>query len=182
MPVQEQFSVFPEPKIVHYTDESKEVFDQCYDRVQSEAEKTAEPFTCLWGRCVEEAKKFALIYACSASRENPIIDENAARWACRLSEHLTLRKLFFAMNHMAASEQGHLENEIANYVKQHKFVTQSQLINRFKFGVEKRLRDEAIRNLLATGRLVREKMKVGHSRQTSTIYRITRTKKLKNQQ
>ena len=182
IPAQEQFSVFPEPKIVHYTDESKEVFDQFYDNVQSETEKTAEPFMCLWGRCVEEAKKLALIYACSASRENPIIDKNAARWACKLSKHLTLRKLFFAMNHMAASEQGHLENEIANYVKQHKFITQTQLINRFKFGVEKRLRDEAIRNLLATGRLVREKMKVGNSRQTSTIYRIPRTKKLKNQQ
>jgi hypothetical protein len=182
IPAQEQFSVFPEPKIVHYNDESKEVFDQFYDNVQSETEKTAEPFVCLWGRCVEEAKKLALIYACSASKENPIIDKNAARWACKLSKHLTLRKLFFAMNHMAASEQGHLENEIANYVKQHKFITQTQLINRFKYGVEKRLRDEAIRNLLATGRLIREKMKVGNSRQTSTIYRIPRTKKLKNQQ
>ena len=182
IPVQDKFTVLPEPKIVPYTDESKELFDQFYDYVQSETEKTAEPFTCLWGRCVEEAKKFALIYACSASRENPIIDKNAARWACRLSEHLTLRKLFFAMNHMAASEQGHLENEIVNYVKKHKFITQTQLIDRFKFGVEKRLRDEAIRNLLATGRLIREKMKVGDSRQSSTIYRISRTKKLKNQQ
>lgn len=63
--------------------------------------------------------------------------------------------------------------------KRHKFVTQTQLIDRFKHGVDKRLREEAIKNLLATGRLVREKMKVGKSRQTSTIYRIPSTKKLR---
>jgi len=177
-----EFVVIPEARTVEYTEEAKEIFDLFYDKVQNATDNTTEHFACIWGRCVEEAKKFALIYACSVSMEEPIIDKDATKWACRLSEHLTLRKLYFAMNHMASNEQGHLENDIIIYVKKHKFVTQTQLVDRFKRGVDKRMREEAIKNLVATGRLIRDKTKITKSRQVSTIYRIPQTKKLNDQQ
>ena len=41
----------------------------------------------------EEKAPPALIYACSANAEKPVIDADAARWACDLSEHLTRRML-----------------------------------------------------------------------------------------
>jgi len=87
------FQVIPEPTVVTYTEEAKQLFDQFSDQCTNAEENTPEDFQCLWVRSVEEAKKLALIYACSVSIDNPIIDAEAATWACRLSEHLTLRKL-----------------------------------------------------------------------------------------
>jgi hypothetical protein len=172
IPEQNQFSVFPEAKAVPYTEEAKQIFNHFGDKCRKIKKETDERLMCLWARSVQEAKKLALIYACSVSRENPVMDANAAAWACRLSEHLTLRKLYIANSHMAADEQGHLENDMVLYVKKHKTVTQTQLINRFKHGVPKRLREEAIKNLLETGRLIREKMTVGKSQKPSTVFRI----------
>jgi hypothetical protein len=172
IPEQSQFSVFPEARIVPYTEEAKQIFTQFSVQCKKAKSETDERLVCLWARSVQEAKKLALIYACSASMDNPSIDTNAATWACRLSEHLTLRKLYIANSHMAADEQGHIENDIVLYVKKHKSVTQTQLVNRFAHGVQKRLRDEAIKNLLETGRLIREKMTVGKSRKPSTIFRV----------
>jgi hypothetical protein len=177
IPEQNQFSVFPEARIVPYTEEAKQIFTQFGDKCKQAKIETDERLTCLWARSVQEAKKLALIYACSASMDNPSIDATAATWACRLSEHLTLRKLYIANSHMAADEQGHIENDIANFVKKHKSVTQTQLIDRFKHGVPKRLREDAIKNLLETGRLIREKMTVGKSRKPSTIFRVPAKKR-----
>jgi hypothetical protein len=50
----------------------------------------------LWARAEEKVCRLALIHACSARREGPAVDEAAARWACRLSEHLTRRTLALA--------------------------------------------------------------------------------------
>ena len=172
IPTQEPFSVFPEAKAVPYTDEAKRIFTHFGDQCRKAKKETDERLMCLWARSVQEAKKLALIYACSVSMDNPGIDANAATWACRLSEHLTLRKLYIANSHMAADEQGHLENDIVLYVKKQKTVTQTQLIHRFKHGVPKRLREEAIKNLLETGRLIRERMTVGKSRKQSTTFRV----------
>jgi hypothetical protein len=168
------FQVIPEPTVVAYTDEAKQVFDRFSDKCMNTEENTQEKLQCLWVRSEEEAKKLALIYACSASMESPIIDAEAATWACRLSEHLTLRKIYIAHHHMAVNEQGHLENDILNYIKKKKSqtATQTEITDRFKKGVDPTLRKKAIHNLLVTGQLVREKKTVERSRQKSTVYRI----------
>jgi len=165
------FQVIPEPTVVAYTEEAKQIFDRFSDQCTNAEENTSEDFQCLWVRSVEEAKKLSLIYACSTSIDNPIIDADAATWACRLSEHLTLRKLYIANNHMAASEQGYLENDILQYVKKKGEATQTEIMDRFK-KVDSTLRKKAIHNLLITGQLVREKKTVGKSKKTSTVYRI----------
>ena len=177
------FQVFPEPTVVAYTEEAKQVFDHFCDQCTNAEENTPEDFQCLWVRSVEEAKKLALIYACSASMDEPIIDAEAATWACRLSEHLTLRKLYIANHHMATNEQGHLENDILNYVRKKRTATQTEIMDRFKKGIDATLRKKAIHNLLITGQLVREKKIVGGSRQKSTVYRVPyKSKKAANRE
>jgi hypothetical protein len=168
------FQVFPEPTVVTYTEEAKQIFDHFCDQCTIAEENTSEDFQCLWVRSVEEAKKLALIYACSVSMDEPTIDTEAATWACRLSEHLTLRKLYIANHHMAANEQGHLENDILNYVrkKKNQTATQTEITDRFKKGIDPTLRKKAIHNLVITGQLVREKKSVSGTRKTSTVYRI----------
>ena len=168
------FQVIPEPTVVPYTEEAKLIFDHFSDQCTNAEENTPEDFRCLWVRSVEEAKKLSLIYACSVSIDNPVIDTEAATWACRLSEHLSLRKLYIANNHMAANEQGHLENDILNYVrkKKNKTATQTEITNRFKKGVDPALRKKAIYNLVITGQLVRESKKEKGARKISTVYRI----------
>jgi hypothetical protein len=166
--------VFPEPTLVVYTKEAEQIFDHFSDQCTSAEESTEEKLQCLWVRSEEEAKKLALIYACSTSMENPIIDAEAATWACRLSEHLTLRKIYIAHHHMAVNEQGHLENDILNYIKKksNQAATQTEITNRFKKGVDPALRKKAMHNLLITGQLVREQKTVEGSRKKSTAYRI----------
>ena len=179
--VQSLFQVIPEPTVVAYTEEAKQIFDQFSDQCTNAEENSPEDFQCLWVRSVEEAKKLSLIYACSVSIDNPIINAESATWACRLSQHLTRRKLFIAQHHMAVNEQGHLENDILNYVKRKREVTQTELMDRFKKGVDSALRKKAIHNLLITGQLVRESKIVGKSRKTSTMYRIPyKSKKTNN--
>ena len=173
--------MIPEPTVVAYTEEAKQIFDQFSDQCTNAEENSPEDFQCLWVRSVEEAKKLSLIYACSVSIDNPIINAESATWACRLSQHLTRRKLFIAQHHMAVNEQGHLENDILNYVKRKREVTQTELMDRFKKGVDSALRKKAIHNLLITGQLVRESKIVGKSRKTSTMYRIPyKSKKTNN--
>jgi hypothetical protein len=114
------------------------------------------------------------------SIDNPVIDAEAATWACRLSEHLTRRKLYIANHHMAANEQGHLENDILQYVRRKNEATQSEIINRFKKGIDPALRKKAIHNLLITGQLVRESRKEKGARKASTVYRIPYKSKQQN--
>jgi len=164
--------VMPEPSVVPYTEEAMQIFDRFSDQCTDAEENTPEDFQRLWVRSVEEAKKLSLIYACSVSIENPLIDAEAAMWACRLSEHLSLRKLYIANNHMAVNEQGHLENDILHYVKKKGEATQTAIMDRFKKGVDPALRKKAIYNLVITGQLVREKKAVRKSQKLSTVYRI----------
>ena len=73
---------------------------------------------------------------------------------------------------MAANEQGHLENDILHYVKKKGEATQTEIVNRFKKGIDPALRKKAMHNLLITGQLVRECKKEKGSRKVSTVYRI----------
>lgn len=47
---------------------------------------------------------WALIYACSENREKPVINADAAEWACGLSEHLTRRVLYLAHEYVSQGE------------------------------------------------------------------------------
>jgi hypothetical protein len=86
----------PEPLVVKTTQEAHEVFDAFANQIDAEMRRGDGEESSLWARTEEKACRLALIYACSANRDEPVIDEGAARWACELSEHLTRRMLHLA--------------------------------------------------------------------------------------
>ena len=63
-----------------------------------------DPGMALWARAGEKAHRLALIYACSADRENPVITLEAAQWAMAFARHQTQRMLHMVHRHASESE------------------------------------------------------------------------------
>lgn len=80
----------PQPDVIGSTPEAIERLDalqmDCWEREKDKS----DPYRTLWSRCVEKARKLALLHACS--RRAPEIDGDAFEWGAALSVHLT-RKL-----------------------------------------------------------------------------------------
>ena len=86
----------PEPLLVPSTPEAAARFDALADHADAEMETKGEGIAAVWSRAEEKACRLALIYACSACPEKPVVDERAAAWACELSSYVTRRLLFEA--------------------------------------------------------------------------------------
>jgi len=97
--------VHPEPRVVPCTSDAGDAitslqrqteheYDQAHDR-NDEVARVA------WSRTHENAKKLALIYACSVSYEEPAINLAAIEWASAFAMHQTRRQLFLAANYVA---------------------------------------------------------------------------------
>ncbi|MFO0916673.1 MAG: bifunctional DNA primase/polymerase [Pirellulales bacterium] len=72
------------------------------EREYTAAEASGDPVgTTVWGRVPEQVRKLALLYAVSASHEQPRIDADAAQWATQFMLHQTRRMLFMAHGHVA---------------------------------------------------------------------------------
>ena len=89
----------PDPLLVETVDEAEIAFDrlgELADREAGAGESKRMRGAALWRRAEEKARKLALVYACSANHENPIIDGPAAEWGCQIAEHNTRRMLYLA--------------------------------------------------------------------------------------
>lgn len=98
-------AVYPTPATVEYSQEAREFLRGA--RLLAEAEYSkAEAVndlagTSIWGRCDEQTRKLALIYAISARHDCPEIDLEACQWAQLLVRHQICRMLFMASAHVA---------------------------------------------------------------------------------
>jgi len=97
--------VHPEPRVVGYDDtaesaivafqrQAEREYDQAHDR-NDEVARVA------WSRTLENAQKLALIYACSANHEDPVIRLPAVEWATAFAMHQTRRQLYLAGSYVA---------------------------------------------------------------------------------
>ncbi len=57
--------------------------------------------TTVWGRVHEQTRKLALLYGISENHVEPVITEDAVRWASEFVTHQTRRMLFMAHGHVA---------------------------------------------------------------------------------
>jgi len=95
----------PEPRVVKFTSEAEAAVEQLrilteaeYDHAQSvndEVGRTA------WSRTCENAKKLALIYACSENHQDSLIGLPAIQWATEFAMHQTRRQLYLAATYVA---------------------------------------------------------------------------------
>jgi hypothetical protein len=97
--------VFPDPRIVPCSPDAKEAMRQFQLETESEYrqsdEHNDEVARVAWSRTLENAKKLALIYACSENHEDPMIGLQAVQWAQTFAMHQTKRQLFLASSYVA---------------------------------------------------------------------------------
>jgi hypothetical protein len=164
----------PQPSLVPVTAEAEEIFDRFYqihEEIQTENSNIKDA---LWGRSTQQARQFALIYATSVNRDNPVIDANAAQWAYELVTYLIKRKIYIARRHVADSDFDKKQKEMLRYIETCKGkCTPTMLCRKFR-NLKKRERDEIIDNLLTTKALKIEHIQKKHSRQTSAVYAINK--------
>lgn len=97
--------VHAEPRVVPCTPEAAEAVtalqrqtEHEYDQAHARNDEVARV---AWSRTHENAKKLALIYACSENHEDPTITLPGVEWASAFAMHQTRRQLFLAANYVA---------------------------------------------------------------------------------
>lgn len=142
----------PDPLMIAYTAEAGAVFDELAVLVDAELRRD-EAGRSLWARAEEKACRLALIYACSRNHQQPSIDEEAARWACSLSEYLTRRMLFVCHEWVADGQFDARQKRVLRIVrKADGKISRSELCRKTQW-LTQRERQEVIDNLLETGQL-----------------------------
>jgi hypothetical protein len=114
--------VHPEPRVVSCTPEAAEAIGilqrkteaeyALADVAQDETGRTA------WSRTCENAKKLALLYACSENHEDPTIGLPAIEWATAFAMHQTRRQLFLASTYVASTEFEGLCKKAIRFLRQ----------------------------------------------------------------
>jgi hypothetical protein len=150
-------SEHPEPRVVPTTAEGGAVFDRLAVLVDERLADESDAGRALWARAEEKACRLALVYACSADRENPVIDEPAASWACDLSEHLTRRMLHVCHEWVAEGQFDARQKRVLRIVRRADGrISRSDLCRRTQW-LTQRERQEVIDNLMETGQLREER-------------------------
>ena len=150
------FKEHPRPIVVETTPQAGEVFDALASTVDAELGKPDETGRSLWARAEEKACRLALIYACSANAEKPVIDANAASWACDLSTYLTRRMLYIAHEWVADGVFDARQKRVVRVVrKAGGKISRSELCRKTQW-LTQRERQEVIDNLLETQQLRQE--------------------------
>ena len=143
----------PKPMIVPTTDGARAVFNRLAALADAEMERPREDLRSIWARVEEKACRLALIYACSKNRETPVIDADAAEWACGLSEHLTRRVLYLAHEYVSQGEFDAKQKAVLRAMRTAGGrMTRSQMC-RVTQHLTQRERDDVLENLKETGRL-----------------------------
>lgn len=97
--------VHPEPKVVSYTPEAASAVSELQrladDEYREAHERNDEIARVAWSRTCENAKKLALLYACSENHAAPLIGLPAVQWATQFAMHQTRRQLYLATIYVA---------------------------------------------------------------------------------
>ncbi len=146
------------------TDEATAIFreliieaDQAMRAVGDEAD--GESLATVRARDVEKARRLALVYACStwnpSSPDGPIVDAEAARWACALTRYQTAAMLAAAEMWVADSQFDARQKDVLRKIERAKGkgVTRRQL-TRATQSLSVRERTDVLDNLIQCGKVV----------------------------
>ena len=100
--------VHPEPRVVPATAEAQTAIAALQRQTELEYdaahERNDEVARVAWSRTLENAKKLALIYACSENHEDPVITLPGVEWARAFATHQTRRQLYLAGSYVATTD------------------------------------------------------------------------------
>ena len=143
----------PEPLVIEATPEAGALFDALAAMVDVELGKPDQAGRSVWARAEEKACRLALVYSCSANAQKPVIDANAARWACDLSVYLTRRMLYIAHEWVADGVFDARQKRVLRIVrKADGKISRSELCRKTQW-LTQRERQEVIDNLVETGQI-----------------------------
>jgi len=98
-------NLHPEPTTVPFAPQAEEAINALQRQTDAnwhDADgRNDEVARTIWSRTCENAKKLALIYACSENHEAPAICLTAVQWASAFAMHQTRRQLFMAHSYVA---------------------------------------------------------------------------------
>jgi len=144
-------SVYPKPRLIEATDEANAIFDTLAELSDAEMERD-ETYAPIWGRAEEKACRLALIYACSRCKEEPVIDADAAHWACRLAEYTTRRTVFTADQWIAEGLFDARQKKVLRVIRKAGVISRSKLCHQTQSLTPKE-RAEVLDNLVQTGQI-----------------------------
>lgn len=142
----------PEPVVVRTTRGAAAVFDTLAGVVDAESARD-ERGRSLWARAEEKACRLALVYACSADHLAPVVDFDAAVWACALTHYLTRRVLFVSGDWIADGAFDARQKRVLRIVRGVEGTISATELCRKTQWLTRRERSEVVSNLLETGQL-----------------------------
>lgn len=142
-------TVYPKQRLVEATDEANAVFDALAELSDTEMQRD-ETYAPVWGRAEEKACRLALVYACSADKDDPVIDADAAQWACRLAEYTTRRTVFTADQWIAEGLFDARQKKVLRVIRNAQVISRSKLCHQTQSLTPKE-RAEVLENLIQTG-------------------------------
>ena len=143
----------PDPIVVPTTPEAVAVYDRFAMTVDAELAKDS-PGRSLWARAEEKACRLALVHACSADRAKPVVGQEAADWACAVSEHLTRRMLHLAHTWVSDGQFDSRQKRVLRIVRAANGKISASELSRRTPWLNKRERGEVVENLLETRQIV----------------------------
>jgi len=121
----------PEPKVVPFAAEALEAIEAFqrmtetqYDQAEEAKDEVART---AWSRTCENAKKLALLYACSENHEDPVIGVPAVEWATAFAMHQTRRQLYLAQVYVAENP---FHAECLKFLRKLREATEGQMARR----------------------------------------------------
>lgn len=161
----------PRPLVVPATTAAVRAFDALAHEVDVELSAQANDGRSLWARAEEKACRLALVYACSANRNQLLIDEPAANWACELVALLTRRLLQLADQWVADGSFDARQKRVLRIVHAAGGKISRNELCRKTQSLSVRDRAEVIDNLKATGQII-EFVETPTSGRSRTVYAL----------
>lgn len=159
----------PTPRVVPATPGANAVFDRFSASVEVELHRENAARS-LWARAEEKACRLALVYACSKDHANPIVDQDAAAWACDLVGHLTLRTISECVRWIAQGQFDAKQKKVLRAVHAAGGQVTRSRFTRLTQWMSPQERREVADNLVETGQLVVREERT--STKPRTVYAI----------
>ncbi|MGD9646980.1 MAG: bifunctional DNA primase/polymerase [Pirellulales bacterium] len=144
----------PRPATVPYDAGAEHVIAQLQELERLEKKTLGAPYGTLWTRAVEKARKLALLYACSANPQRPVVTVDAATWACRLSEYLTRRLIYLASRWVSDNQVESDTKRVLRIIAEHAEGIDGTALTRATQWLRRREREEAVATLIESGELI----------------------------
>lgn len=105
----------------------------------------------LWGRAEQKAWQLALVYACSVNPTNPMIDAQAAEWACGVARAVTTHMVRIASDWLASNAQEALQQKLYRVIADRPGGITQGMLSRKSQWLKHRDRTELLASMLEAG-------------------------------